>query len=106
MKIIIIYLINRRFPEVCTVTLNVFCENPGGFLFLLVCLFMTLFMALFLTAIILEQKVIEGSNFNTTLFKLLRKNGFFIFLKFQFFQGQKVNFRKFQGHFFKIVIEG
>ena len=58
-------------------------------------------MALFLTAITFDQKVIEGSNFNTTLFKLLRKNGFFIFLKFQFFQGQKVNFRKFQGHFFQ-----
>ena len=40
----ILKIFNRRFPEVITVTLYVFCENPKGFLFLLVCFFVCLFI--------------------------------------------------------------
>ena len=48
----------------------------------------------------------SGSNLNPICISKLSRGTFFLFLKFSFFDLFWGNFRKFQGHFFKIVIEG
>ena len=71
----VVVVVNRRFPEFCTVTLFfVFYVNPGGVLIFASLLFIHWWLRLFLTVITLEQKSDRRLKFTTTLFNSVYGN--------------------------------
>ena len=72
-----------------------FVRIREGFLFLLVCLLVCLLDFLFLLAVTPSKRAFKfGHNHPLAVSKKW-------FFHMEFFQGQKVNFRNFQGHFFQ-----
>ena len=94
--------VNRRFPEVCPVTLNVFCENPGVFLFLLVwvfiCVFIYLCIFLFLPAPKSERRL-KFQEYSSS-YQERKMCVFYYHSKLKYLRSI---FKKFQGHFSKIM---
>ena len=92
-------IFNRQFPEVCTVTHNVFCENPGGFLFLLVCLFMTLFISDSHNSV--KKKSGSAFKFGHNPPLTGGKKWFFQIFEFRIFSRSKGQFSKISRSFFQ-----